>query len=1168
MLEAILHFSIRNRWLVVLFTVIVAAIGINALIKLPIDAVPDITNNQVQINVVYPALSPVEIEKQVTFPIEISLAGISGLQSTRSLSRNGFSQVTAIFEDEVDIYFARQQIFERLSQARESLPPGAEPVMGPIATGLGEVYMYTVEYEHPQGTGAPIQDGKPGWQSNGSFLTPEGRRLNGETEWVSYLREVQDWLIRMQLLTVPGIAGVDSIGGYVKQYHVQPDPMKLISYGLTFREVIEALERNNISTGAGYIEHKGEMYIVRAAGRISTLDEIESIVVGTHNGVPIYVRDIVVPEGVRIGRELRTGSASENGEEIVVGTAIMRIGENSRTVAAAVEAKLAEIQESLPPGVRAKTVLNRTKLVDATIRTVEKNLAEGAILVIVVLLLLLGNFRAALICALAIPLSMLMAAIGMVQNQVSGNLMSLGAIDFGLIVDGAVIIVENCIRRLAEEQHAKGRLLTLQERLHVVFEASKQVRSATAFGEAIITVVYVPILTLTGVEGKMFHPMALTVIFALAGAFVLSLTFVPAMVAILVRGRVKEKEVFVIRWAKTAYEPVVRWALRWRWTVTATAVVVFAASVLLFRTLGQEFVPRLDEKDLALHALRIPSTSLTQSQEMQFEVERAVSAFPEVAFLYSKIGTAEMATDPMPQNVADTFVIFKPEEQWRSEAEFDELIVEKTESLERLGGHAGEEHGEGEHGEHGAVSVVGHKGKLVKLIELTVRAIPGNNYEFTQPIEMRFNELIAGVRGDVAIKVYGEEFDVLRRIANQVLAVLQTIPGVADARTEQTSGMPVMTVEIDRAAIARYGLNVADVQDVVAVAIGGREAGLVFEGDRRFDVIVRLPESLRAHPDTLANLWIPLPPRDDEPSAVRLASASDGTGLMAAPAQMGFIPLGDVARIEVAEGTNQISRENGKRRVVVQCNVRGRDLGSFVSEAQQKMKAVGLPPGVWLDWGGQFENLVAAKRRLTVVVPVCFFLIFILLFSTFKSTKYSLLVFSAVPLGLTGGIVTLWLRGIPFSISAAVGFIALSGVAVLNGLVMVTFINQLRREGTARDDAIIQGSLTRLRPVLMTALVASLGFVPMALATGTGAEVQRPLATVVIGGLITSTLLTLLVLPALYRIFTGWDPSGAPTPVPQPWEQPNSESREGSSGLPGPEPGGPGPSTAGAAPSS
>ncbi len=1137
MLEAILYFSIRSRWLIVLFTIIVAAFGIHSFIKLPIDAVPDITNNQVQINTVYPSLSPVEIEKQITFPIEVSLAGIPGLQLTRSLSRNGFSQVTAIFDDDVNIYFARQQVFERLSQAGESLPPGAEPAMGPIATGLGEIYMYTVEYEHPDGNGAPVVDGRPGWQSDRSYLTPEGRRLRGDVELVAYLREIQDWLISMQLRTVPGIAGVDSIGGYVKQYHVQPDPMKLVSYGLSFHDVIEALERNNISTGAGYIEHKGEMYIVRAAGRINTLEEIESITVGSRNGVPIYVRDIVVPHGVRIGRELRTGSASENGEEIVVGTALMLLGENSRTVAASVDAKLAEIQRSLPPGIRAKTVLNRTRLVDATIRTVEKNLIEGAILVIVVLLLLLGNLRAALICALAIPLSMLMAAINMVQNEVSGNLMSLGAIDFGLIVDGAVIIVENCLRRLAHKQHDLGRLLTLQERLHEVSIAAKEMIQPSVFGQAIIITVYVPILALTGIEGKMFQPMALTVIFALVGAFILSLTFVPAAVAILIRGRVKEKEVFAIRWAKAGYEPVLRWALRTRWLVTGAAVAVFAASLLLFNTLGQEFVPRLDEKDLAMHALRIPSTSLTQSQDMQFDVERTVSAFPEVAFLYSKIGTAEMATDPMPQNVADTFIILKPEEEWRSEAELDELIAARTEAIEALGGHEEPGHGEAEGEGHDEAEAVGHKGKLLKLIELSVKALPGNNYEFTQPIEMRFNELIAGVRGDVAVKVYGDDFDAMRTTADQVLAVLQTIPGAADARVEQTSGMPVLTVEIDRAAIARYGLNIADVQEVVAVAIGGREAGLVFEGDRRFDVVVRLPDVLRAKPETLENLWIPLPSRDDEASDVRVASAADMAGVMAPSAKMGFIPLGDVARIEVAEGTNQISRENGKRRVVVQCNVRGRDLGSFVAEAQEKVRAVTLPPGGWLDWGGQFENLVAAKHRLTVVVPLCFLLIFILLFSTFKSAKYALLVFSAVPLGLTGGIVTLWLRDLPFSISAAVGFIALSGVAVLNGLVMVTFINQLRREGIARDDAIIHGSLTRLRPVLMTALVASLGFVPMALATGTGAEVQRPLATVVIGGLVTSTFLTLLVLPALYRIFTGWDPSGAPSPVPQKWEE-------------------------------
>lgn len=644
----------------------------------------------------------------------------------------------------------------------------------------------------------------------------------------------------------------------------------------------------------------------------------------------------------------------------------------------------------------------------------------------------------------------------------------------------------------------------------------------------------------------MFHPMALTVIFALVGAFILSLTFVPAMVAILLRGRIKEKEVFAIRWAKAGYAPVVRWAVRARWWIVTAAIGLFVGSVLLFESLGQEFVPRLDEKDLAMHALRIPSTSLTQSQEMQFDVERALSEFPEVAFMYCKIGTAEMATDPMPQNVADAFIILKPEEQWRSEQELDELIAAKQEEIEALGGH--EEEGHGHNEGHGEIQAEGHKGKLVKLIELTVKALPGNNYEFTQPIEMRFNELIAGVRGDVVVKVYGDDFDAMRKTADQVLAVLQTVRGAADARVEQTSGMPVLTVDVDRTAIGRYGLNVADVQEVVAVAIGGREAGLVFEGDRRFDVVVRLPENLRAKPETLESLWVPLPAHEESEDSVMLASAASLTGLTPPPAEMRFIPLGDIARIEISEGTNQISRENGKRRIFVQCNVRGRDLGSFVAEAQEKVKAVSLPPGGWLDWGGQFENLVAAKKRLTIVVPICFLLIFILLFSTFKSAKYSLLVFSAVPLGLTGGIFTLWLRDMPFSISAAVGFIALSGVAVLNGLVMITFINQLRSEGMARDEAIIHGSLTRLRPVLMTALVASLGFVPMALATGTGAEVQRPLATVVIGGLVTSTLLTLIVLPALYRIFTGWDPSGAPSPVPQEWEEPDGQSLEADQG--------------------
>lgn len=1139
MLESVLHFSIKNRWLILLLTSLVAAVGVFSLKRLPIDAVPDITNNQVQINAMAPSLSPIEVEKQVTFPIENALAGIPGLQSTRSLSRNGFSQVTAVFDDDLNIYFARQQVTERLGEAKESLPEGVEPVMGPIATGLGEVYMWTVAYEHPHGQGAPVSDGQPGWQSDGSYLTPENRRLSNDLERSSYLREVQDWIIRPQLKSVKDVAGIDAIGGYVKQYHVQPDPMRLVSYGLSFAEVIEAIERNNVSTGAGYVEHKGESYLVRATGRIETIEQLESVVVGTRNGVPIYIRDIAVPGGVAIGRELRTGSASENGDEVVVGTAIMLIGANSRTVAAAVDAKMAEVSRSLPPGIVVQPVLNRTKLVDATIHTVQKNLIEGAVLVIVVLLLLLGNFRAAIICALAIPLSMLMAATGMVQNEVSGNLMSLGAIDFGLIVDGAVIIVENCLRRLAERQHHEGRLLTLQERLHEVMVAAKEMIQPSVYGQAIIITVYIPILALTGVEGKMFRPMALTVIFALASAFILSLTFVPAMVAILIRGRVQEKEMFLIRWAKALYQPVLAWAMRLRWLVVATAVVAFTASAVLFTRLGQEFVPTLDEKDLALQALRMPSTSLSMSQDMQFQLEQTLARFPEVAFVFSKTGTAELAADPMPPNISDTFVMFRPQQEWRSESDLRRLAAQTRSENEKMGLAGPQEAGDEEAAQEEGPNLSGHKGALLELIQAEVSRLPGQSYEFTQPIQMRFNELISGVRGDIAVKVYGDDFDKMQETAQAILEVLEAIPGAADAKVEQTEGLPVMTVDIDRSAIARYGLSVADVHAVVAVAMGGAEAGLVFEGDRRFDLVVRLPDALRGRIDVLDRLPIPLPRGPEPAQTIQLASATGGLNGVEHE-ETGFIPLGHVAAIDVAEGINQISRENGKRRIVVQCNVRGRDLGSFVKEAQAQVANVPLPPGGWLDWGGQYENLVAAKQRLTIVVPICFFLIFLLLFSTFKSVKYALLVFSAVPLGLTGGIVALWFRGMPFSISAAVGFIALSGVAVLNGLVMVTFINQLRAEGLERDTAIVRGCLTRLRPVLMTALVASLGFVPMALATGTGAEVQKPLATVVIGGLTSSTLLTLLVLPALYRIFTGWDPTGRPLPVSQPWEGPHA----------------------------
>ncbi len=1123
MLEKILQFSITNRWLIVLLALGAALIGGFSLQRLPIDAVPDITNNQVQINTEFAALSPFEIEKQVTYPVETALAGIPGLQYTRSISRNGFSQVTAVFNDDVDIYFARQQVAERLGSAKENLPPGAEPIMGAISTGLGEVFMYTVEYKHPHGRGATAVDGKPGWQTDGSYLTPEGDQLKTDVELSSYLRTVQDWIIAPQLKGVKDVAGVDSIGGYVKQYHVQPDPMKLVSYGLSFSHVIEALERNNVSTGAGYVEHKGESYTVRAAGRIENESQIANIVLGTRNGTPIYIRDVAT---VGVGRELRTGSASENGEEVVVGTSLMLIGANSRTVAADVEAKITEIARSLPEGIIAKPVLNRTKLVDATIHTVSKNLAEGAILVVVVLFLLLGNIRAAIICALAIPMSMLMTSFVMVQGKISGNLMSLGAIDFGIIIDGAVIIVENCLRVLGHRQHELNRRLTLVERLAAVAEATKQMVRPSVYGQAIIVTVYLPILFLTGTEGKMFQPMALTVIIALVAAFILSLTLVPALVALLVTGKVNEKDNFAIRGVKRAYSPILNWSIVGRWIVVPVAVVGFLGSVWLFTRLGSEFVPTLDEKDIAMHAMRIPSTGITQSQKMQTDVERAVATIPEVAFVYSKTGTAEMASDPMPPNVSDTFIIFKPKEEWRSESEIERLIEEKE---KEAGAAAHESHGDegGGHEEHAEADISTHKGKLQKLIQLTVAGVPGNNYEFTQPIQMRFNELISGVRSDVAVKVYGERFEDMVPTANAIAKVLTETTGSADVKVEQTEGLPIMDISIDRDAIARYGLNMADVQEVIAIAIGGREAGEVFQGDRRFDLVVRLPDEVRRDIDGLENLPIPLPTIEE--SGMAVASMGDVAG---APSETGFVPLGSIATINIAEGPNQISRENGKRRVVVQANVRGRDIGSFVAEAQKRInEQVKLPAGNWLEWGGQFENLVAAKQRLMVVVPLCFFLIFLLLFSTFKSVKYAVMVFTGVPLALTGGILALWLRGMPFSITAAVGFIALSGVAVLNGLVMVSFINELRQKGMSLNDAILEGSLTRLRPVLMTALVAALGFVPMALATGTGAEVQKPLATVVIGGIVSSTLLTLLVLPALYRMWHPRDGESKEKPV-------------------------------------
>jgi len=1075
MIASILNFSVKQRWLVVLLVAAVAGFGLRSLMQLPIDAVPDITNNQVQINTLAPALSPYEVEMQVTFPVETALAGIRGLQSTRSLSRNGFSQVTAVFAESVDIYYARQQVLERLADARELLPSGAEPRMGPISTGLGEIYMWSIGYA-PHQAGDIARDGRPGWQQDGSYITAEGQRLTTELERTAYLRTIQDWIVRPLLRNVPGVAGVDSIGGQVKQYHVQPDPARLIGLGLSLADIAEALERNNASRGAGYIERGGEGYVVRSGGRLETLEDIRNVVVATREGVPVRVRDVAE---VLIGRELRTGSASVSGQEGVVGTALMLIGANSRTVSTAVDAKIQEIARSLPPGIQLRTVMNRTDLVNATIKTVAKNLGEGALLVVVILFLMLGNLRAAVVTALVIPVTMLITATGMLEGNISANLMSLGALDFGLIVDGAVIIAENSLRHLAEKQHELGRQLTLKERLSTVAVSAREMIRPTVFGQAIIILVYVPLLTFTGVEGKMFAPMAMTVIIALAIAFVLSLTFVPAMIALAVTGKVKEEDNWIVRGLKRVYTPSLNFAMKRPVPVIGAAALMFVGSLLLGSRLGSEFIPQLDEGNIAMHALRIPSTALTQSQAMQLQVEQVVSRFAEVAVVFSKTGTAEVAADPMPVNVSDAFIILRPRDQWPDP------------SLS--------------------------KEELVRRIQEAVMRVPGNNYEFTQPIQMRFNELLAGTRGDLAVKVFGDQFEPMLAGANQIATLLRNIPGAEDVRVEQTTGLPFLEITVNREEIARRGLSMSAVHDIIGTAIGGREAGFVFEGDRRFAIMVRVPDAVRNDLEALRNLPVALP---------------GGRG--------SSVPLRSLASFRLTEGPNQVSRENGRRRVVVTANVRGRDIASVVAEAQAAVaRDVTLPAGYFITWGGQFENLEAARQRLLVVVPGCFFLIFLLLYSALGTPRDALLVFSAVPLALTGGIAMLWLRGMPLSVSAAVGFIALSGVAVLNGLVMVNHIKQLMAEGLDKAEAVRRGAMDRLRPVAMTALVASLGFVPMALATGAGAEVQKPIATVVIGGLISATLLTLMVLPALYLRFGSSmaakpEEEGEPDPSPKP----------------------------------
>ena len=1030
MINAILRLSIERRFLMLSLILALVGVGVWSFQRLPIDAVPDITNVQVQINTEAPGYSPLEAEQRITFPVETALYGLPNLSYTRSLSRYGLSQVTVVFEEGTDIYFARNLINERLGAIKSALPPGLEPEMGPIATGLGEIFMYTVE------------------------ALPGATQADGSPLDATALREIQDWIIKPQLAQVPGVIEVNTIGGYDKQYHVTPSPQRLLEFGITVDELVSALRANNTNRGAGYIERNGQQLLVRSPGQLTTIGDIEQVVIANRDGVPVRVADVAE---VAIGKELRTGAATRDGKETVMGTAMMLVGENSRAVAQAVAEKLEAIQPSLPDGVKVEAVYDRTALADKAIATVEKNLLEGALLVIVVLFLLLGNLRAALITAAVIPLSMLATITGMVRSGVSANLMSLGALDFGLIVDGAVIIVENCIRRLSQAQH-QGQL-ALKERLQLVFEATNEVIRPSLFGVAIITVVYLPIFALTGVEGKMFHPMAATVVMALLAAMVLSLTVVPAAVAVFMGGKISEKESPVISGAKSLYRPALRVAMRFRWLVLGGATALVAVCLWLATTLGSEFIPQLDEGDIALHALRIPGTGLEQSIEMQSQLEERLKAFPEVDKVFAKIGTPEVATDPMPPSVADNFVILKPRDQWPDpDKTKDELVAEMAEAGEML---------------------------------------PGNKYEFTQPIEMRFNELISGVRADLGIKVFGDDLDQLLASANDVLEVVESMEGAADARVEQVTGLPMLSVHPKRMALSRYGLTVDDLQGLVAAGVGGENAGLIYEGDRRFQLVVRLPEDIRRDVDSLADLPVPLP---------------DG----------GYVPLSEVAELELAPAPNQISRENGKRRVVVTANVRDRDLGGFVEEAQARIADdVDLPPGYWLDYGGTFEQLQSASQRLAIVVPVTLAIILALLVMAFGSLKDALIIFTGVPLALTGGVLSLWLRDMPLSISAGVGFIALSGVAVLNGLVMIAFIRDLWHEQGDLMKAIVEGALIRLRPVLMTALVASLGFVPMALNTGTGAEVQRPLATVVIGGIISSTLLTLFVLPVLYALLHG-----------------------------------------------
>ncbi|EMC7899131.1 CusA/CzcA family heavy metal efflux RND transporter [Acinetobacter baumannii] len=1024
--DRIIQFSINNAIWVMMFVIAWIGVGIYSYQKLSIDAVPDITNVQVQINSQANGFTAPEVEQRITYPIENAMSGIPNLEQTRSISRYGLSQVTIIFKDGTDIYWARQLINQRLQEAKSALPDSIDPQMSPISTGLGEIYQWVVKAE------------------------PNAKKADGSAYSAMDLREIQDWIIRPQLQRVQGVAEVNSIGGYNKTYVVSPDLTRLQQLQIPLTDLQDALQNNNENRGAGFIEENGQQLTVRVPGMLMSIQDIQNVTVATKNGLPIRVADVA---SVSIGHDLRTGGATYNGQETVLGIAMMMMGENSKTIAKAIDDKVQEIQRSLPQGVVIETVYDRSSLVDKAIKTVAKNLIEGAILVIVILFIFLGNFRAALITACIIPLAMLFTLTGMAEQKISANLMSLGALDFGIIVDGAVVIVENCIRRLAEAQHLKGRLLTRSERFTEVFLAAKQARRPLIFGQIIIMVVYLPIFALAGVEAKMFHPMAMTVVLALLGAIILSVTFVPAAVALFITCEVKEKESRWMMTLKKGYAGLLDKTYAFRYVVVTAAVSILILTSAIATRVGSEFAPQLSEGDFALQLMRAPSTGIEESLKIQENVEKQLlKAFPEIKAIFARTGTAEVATDVMPPNISDGIVLLKPHDQWPNPKEtIDEL---RTRMLQ------------------------------------FVNQIPGNNSEFSQPIELRFNELISGVRSDIGVKVFGDDMQVLNQEAEKIAQQLRSIPGASEVKVEQTDGLPLLNVDVNHALAAQYGLSVKSIQDIVAASIGGQSVGQILQGDRRFDFVIRLQENMRT-PQQLAQLPIRLP-------------------------NGGLIQLQDVAKVENILGLAQVSRENGKRRVIVTANVRDRDLGSFVQEMQSKLAQQKLPSGYWLGYGGQFENLASATARMQIVVPMALIMIFVLLMAVFSNFKDSLLVFSGVPFALSGGLVALWLRDIPLSMSAGVGFIALSGVAVLNGLVMLTFIKELRATLDVHA-ATWKGAVLRLRPVLMTAFVASLGFIPMALATGTGAEVQRPLATVVIGGIISSTILTLVLLPVIYR---------------------------------------------------